>query len=105
MGKPGRTAPRDFGLELQICAPVAQHDIPAPPRTLSIGDPGWRRFAGRLTVTLDREDVTRRCVGFDCDKGTITRQRLDEAGRIFVDPDTDGVAIETLTGAVRVAWK
>jgi hypothetical protein len=105
MGIPGPRSPRDFGLEAQSSAIAVKHDIAAPPRALSIGEPGWRRFAGRLTVMLDREDVTRRCVGFDCDKGTITRQRLDEAGRIFVDRDTDGVAVETLTGAVRVAWK
>jgi hypothetical protein len=103
MGTSGRRSPRDFGLEPQSVAIAAKHDIAAPPRRLSIGEPGWRRFVGRVRVMLDGE-VVARCVGYDADQGTVTRQRLDEAGRIFVDPDTDSVAVETLTGTVEVKW-
>lgn len=101
MGRSGPLSPRDFGYEPPSAAP--KHDIAAPPRRLSIDEPGWRRCVGRIRVMLDGERVER-CVGYDADKGKITRQQLDEAGRIFVDPDTDRVAVETLTGAVKVQW-
>jgi hypothetical protein len=76
----------------------------SPPRKLAIGDPGFRRFGPNLRIFLDGEEQ-RRVTAYDADKGTITRQRLDEAGRIFVDPGTDEVALETLTGSVEVKWR
>lgn len=75
------------------------------PESLSIADPSFRNFAGRVTVTLDGEDVTNRCIGFDRAKGETILRRRDESGELFVDPGTDEIARETRTGKVEVKWK
>lgn len=80
------------------------HDIAAPPRKLAIGDPSFRRIGPNIRILLDGEEQ-RRVTAYDQDKGTVTRHRLDEAGRIFVDPETDKVAVETVSGAVKVVWR
>lgn len=81
-----------------------RHEIASPPRQLAIGEPGWRRIGPNLKITLDGQEVSR-CVAYDIEKQTVTRQRLDDAMRIFVDPETNRVAVETVGGKVEVRWK
>jgi hypothetical protein len=83
---------------------TAQHDLSLPPRRFAVGDPGFSRIAPRLRVLFDGEEV-KRCTAYDADRGMITRHRLDEAGRIFIDSETGGVAVETLTGKVEIQWR
>lgn len=73
------------------------------PTSLTIGGPTFREYAGRIAVFLDGEKV-QRCTGFDVEKGTVTRQLLNDQGRIYVDTETDRVAVETVTGKVEVKW-
>lgn len=72
------------------------------PYRLEVGRPGWHRFLGRIIVLLDGRDVPR-CTGFDVEKGIARVQKLDEAGRIYLEDDQ--VAQETLRGRVEVRWK
>jgi hypothetical protein len=81
-----------------------RHDLAPPPRRLSVGEPGWRRFAGQLRVLLDGEEVER-CTAYDLDKQIVSRQLLDASGRIYVDRESDRVACETVSGKVEVKWR
>lgn len=106
MSRAGSTARSEFGFEPPT--PSARVDQALDDRGLpQSGDiriPGWRRFAGRICIRLNGQEV-KRCVAFDVEKGVVTRQRLDAAGRIYVDPVTDKVAVEQLTGTVWVTWR
>jgi hypothetical protein len=104
VSRPGPRLPSDYGFEAQDAGAARRPDIAAPPRRLAVGDPGFHRFGPMLRVLLDGEEV-KRCTAYDADKGVITRLLLDAAGRIFVDADTQKVATETLTGAVKVQWR
>lgn len=81
-----------------------RHDLDQPPRTLAVGDPGYRRIGESLQVFFDQEAV-RKCTAYDVERGTITRHRLDGAGRSYIDPETQKIAVETLLGKVEVQWK
>lgn len=100
-------AAADFGLDEVAPSPQPKRPLDPSelPQALAVGQPGWRMFAGRLRILLDGEDVTKRCVGFDVAKRRITRQRIDGEGRIFLDRDTDLVAVETVRGKVKVEWR
>jgi hypothetical protein len=80
-----------------------QHDLASPPQKLAVGDTGWRRIGPQLRVFLNDVKV-QRCTAYDCDAGTVTRHRLDDEGRIYIDPATQKVAVETVTGTVEVRW-
>lgn len=82
----------------------ARHDLSSPPPRLAVGDAGWSRFGPQLRVFLDRSEV-QRCMAYDVEKGSVTRQRLDAAGHSFVDEKTNKVAVETITGLVEVKWR
>jgi hypothetical protein len=71
------------------------------PRHLETGQPGWRRFAGRISILLDGEEV-KRCTGFDVDKGIVRVQRVNREGRIYLEHGR--VAEQTLKGRVEVRW-
>lgn len=82
----------------------ATKDLQPPPRQLAVGDPLFRRVGPNIRIFIDGEEV-QRCTAYDLDKRTVTRQRLDAEGLIFVDPETDRVAVETVTGKVEVKWR
>jgi hypothetical protein len=106
VSRAGRTAATDFGYEPPIATrPIIALDERGLPKQLEAGQAGWLRFAGSIVITLNGEDVTRRCVGFDTAKGRLTRQRLDGEGRIYVDAATQKVATEILRGKVEVRWR
>jgi hypothetical protein len=68
-----------------------------------VGDPHFASIGPRLRILLDGKPVER-CTAYDLDAQTVTRQLLQD-GHAFVDPETDAVAVETLTGKVEVRWK
>ena len=72
------------------------------PQSGSVGEPGWRRFAGRIHVTLDGREV-RRLVAFDMRQRIVRVQREDREGRIYLEHGR--VAEETKRGTVEVEWK
>lgn len=76
-----------------------------PPRKWSVTDDDFDPMvARRIRFTLDGEEVTE-VTEYDCDAGTITRLKRNEAGELFLINDKTEIAEETLTGAVMAAWK
>ena len=83
---------------------IARHDLAPPPRQLAVGDPGFNRIGPRVRIFLNGEEI-KRCTAYDLDQQFVICHRLNERGHIFVDPGTDEVATERLTGKVEVKWR
>jgi hypothetical protein len=89
----------EWGLERRLEPLLADDELP---RHLETGKPGWRRFAGRISILLDGGEV-KRCTGFDVDKSIVRVQRVNREGRIYLE--NGRVAEQTLKGRVEVRWK
>lgn len=72
------------------------------PRRLSVHDKGYDHNVGvALVITLDGVEQ-RSVVAYDIDASTVTRHVLDGKGNAQVEPGTDDVWVETVTGTVEV---
>ncbi len=72
------------------------------PRSYSVDQPDFDPAVGCfLEVSLDG-DVVKQVLAYDIDTGTVTRPKTDEGGRIVVDPQTEEIVTEVLTGQVSV---
>lgn len=78
----------------------------APPVRYSVSQPDFDYEIGaRLLVRLDGIEQ-KQVVAYDCEAGTVLRNKLDEQGRAQVNPDKrDEVWRETMTGNVTVEWR
>jgi hypothetical protein len=77
----------------------------APPRRYSVGQADYDYEVGkRLSILLDGVEQ-KAVVEYDCDAGTILRNKLDADGRPQVDPNNrERVWRETVRGKVTVEW-
>lgn len=74
-----------------------------PPRHLSIDDPHYDPALGQnIEVWLDGYEQ-KRVLAYDCEAGSITRQKVMGFGEIVVEGGE--VAKETVVGDVRVRWR
>lgn len=77
----------------------------APPVRYSVSQPDFDHNVGaRLLIRLDgveQKDV----IEYDCEAGTVLRNKLDESGRAQPTPDKSAVWTETMTGNVTVEWR
>lgn len=75
-----------------------------PPVRYAVGqadfDPGIGR---RLRVFVDGVEQNQ-VVEYDCEAGTVLRNKLDENGKAQLNEACDEVLRETITGAVTVDW-
>ena len=78
----------------------------APPRAYSIGQPDFNPDIGRrLRICVDGVEQ-REVVEYDCDAGTVLKNRLNSEGRAQVDPNNrEQVWRETVRGNVTAEWK
>ena len=83
----------------------------APPAKLSVDDldkrdsPVTWEEAQRIRGMLDGVEQ-HQVVEYDCEAGTILRNKLDDEGRTQINPaNRDEVWRETVTGNVTVEWK
>jgi len=58
----------------------------------------------RLIISLDGVEQEQ-VVAYDIEAGTVTRNKLNEAGEVYVDPVLEEVAKETVHGTVTVTLK
>jgi hypothetical protein len=86
--------------ELLLDSPVS------PPRRYSVDSYNAPIFLGpRLRIFVDGIEQ-REVVSYDCDAGTVLRNKLDAEGRAQINPnEPDQVWRETVRGDVTVEWK
>jgi hypothetical protein len=77
----------------------------SPPRAYSIGQPDFNPEIGRrLRICVDGIEQ-REVVEYDCDAGTVLKNKLGHDGRPMLNDARDAVARETVRGTVTVEWK
>jgi hypothetical protein len=76
----------------------------APPRAYSVEQSDFNPEIGRrLRICVDGVEQ-KEVVEYDCDAGTVLRNKLDAEGRVQVNPNRDEVWRETVCGKVTVEW-
>lgn len=80
-------------------------DAPIIPVRGSVFDDDFDHELGRrLVISLDGA-VQKQVVAYDIEAGSITRNKLNDAGEAYVDPVLEEVAKETVHGTVTVTLK
>lgn len=76
----------------------------APPRAYSVHQPDFDFEIGRrLRVLVDGVEQ-REVVEYDCDAGTVLKNKLGENGRPMLNAKRDEIMRETVRGNVSVEW-
>lgn len=79
--------------------------ISAPPVRYAVGQPDFDPEIGRrLRVFVDAVEQ-KQVVEYDCQEGTVLRNKLDDQGNAQLNEAKDEVLRETLTGNVTVDWE
>lgn len=77
----------------------------APPRAYSIGQADFDPEIGRrLRISVDGVEQ-KEVVEYDCDAGTVLKNKLGADGRPMLNDERDDVLRETVRGLVTVEWK
>lgn len=76
-----------------------------PPRQYSIGRPDYDPEAGRrLAIYVDGAEQ-QHVIAYDCQAGTVLKNKTDADGRVILNDAKDEVVRETVRGDVIVKWR
>lgn len=82
--------------------------VDAPPRLYGVSfahtDRNWGEIAPRIRVFVDGVEQ-KEVVEYDCDAGTVLRNKLDADGKAQLTQDKSEVLRETVKGVVTVEWQ
>ena len=76
-----------------------------PPLRYSVGQEDFNPAIGkRLRILVDGVEQ-QQVVEYDCEAGTVLKNKLGEDGHPMLNKERDAVARETVRGTVTVEWK
>lgn len=84
---------------------VAEMTTAAPPVRYSVSQPDFDyKIGARLLVRVDGVEQ-KEVVQYDCEAGTVLRNKLNADGKAQLAPDGKECWRETVTGKVTVEWR